>query len=142
MNEVIEFVEEANTTVTSFESIKSWLLKVISQEGKSTGVITYVFMDDESLLEYNKQYLNHDFYTDVITFDDSNFPEINGDILVSVDRIKDNANQLKTEFKEEFLRVVVHGVLHLCGYKDKSESEEKMMRSKEAFYLNQVDFNI
>ena len=142
MKGVIEFVEEIKTGVNNFDSIKSWLLNVISEEGKNTGVISYVFMDDESLLNYNKQYLSHNFYTDVITFDDSIFPEINGDVLISIDRIQDNSNNLQTSFKEEFLRVVVHGVLHLCGYKDKSESEEKLMRSKEAYYLNQVDFTI
>jgi len=142
MKEVIEFVEETETSIQNFDSISSWLIKVIQEEGKFTGVITYVFMDDESLLKYNIQYLDHDFYTDVITFDDSTFPEINGDILVSVDRIIDNAKQLATDFNEEFLRVLVHGVLHLCGYKDKSESEEKLMRQKEAYYLNKVDFRI
>ena len=142
MKEVIEFVEETETTIQNFDSISSWLIKVVREEGKTTGVITYVFMDDESLLKFNKQYLNHEFYTDVITFDDSNFPVVNGDILVSVDRIIDNAKQLNTDYNEEFLRVVVHGVLHLCGYKDKSESEEKLMRQKEAYYLNKVDFSI
>ena len=142
MKGVIEFVEEIDTGVNNFEPITYWLSSVISEEAKNTGVITYVFMDDESLLNYNKQYLSHDFYTDIITFDDSIFPEINGDVLISIDRIKDNSNSLQTSFKEEFLRVVVHGVLHLCGYKDKSESEEKLMRSKEAYYLNQVDFTI
>lgn len=142
MGEVIEFVEKVNTNFTNFDKVKSWLLKVISQEGKTTGVITYVFMSDASLLEYNVKFLHHNFYTDVITFDDSSFPEINGDILVSMDRIIDNASHMKTDLKEEFLRVVVHGVLHLCGYKDKSGNEEKLMRSKEAFYLDQVDFNI
>jgi len=142
MKGVIEFVEEIKTGVNNFDSIKSWLLNVISEEGKNTGVISYVFMDDESLLNYNKQYLSHNFYTDVITFDDSIFPEINGDVLISIDRIQDNSNNLQTSFKKEFLRVVVHGVLHLCGYKDKSEGEEKLMRSKEAYYLNQVDFTI
>lgn len=142
MKGVIEFVQEMETGVNNFESIQFWLSSVISQEGKNTGVISYVFMDDESLLNYNKQYLSHDFYTDVITFDDSIFPNINGDVLISVDRIKDNSNHLQTPFKEEFLRVVVHGVLHLCGYKDKSESEEELMRSKEAYYLNQIDFTI
>jgi rRNA maturation RNase YbeY len=142
MKEVIEFVEETETSIQNFDSISSWLIKVIQEEGKFTGVITYVFMDDESLLKYNIQYLDHDFYTDVITFDDSTFPEISGDILVSVDRIIDNAKQLATDFNEEFLRVLVHGVLHLCGYKDKLESEEKLMRQKEAYYLNKVDFRI
>jgi len=142
MSEEIEFVVETKLNVTNFDSVRQWIIKVISQEEKSTGVITYVFMNDEHLLTYNKKYLNHDFFTDVITFDDSNSSEVSGDILVSIDRIIDNAAQLQTDFKEEFLRVVIHGVLHLCGYKDKTLSEEKLMRSKEAFYLKQVDFII
>lgn len=142
MGDVIEFVENVEVPVKNHESIQNWLRNVISTEGKSTGVITYVFMNDDSLLAYNQQYLNHDFYTDVITFDDSELSVINGDILVSMDRIKDNAQLLQTDFKEEFLRVVVHGVLHLCGYKDKLKSEELLMRSKEKFYLDQVDFSI
>ena len=142
MGNVIEFVEETSTNMTNFPLIEAWLKRVICEEKKITGTITYVFMDDEGLLEYNKKYLSHDFYTDVITFDDSNFPEVNGDILISMDRIIDNSKMLATESKEEFLRVLVHGVLHLCGYKDKSENEEKEMRLKEAFYLKQIDFTI
>jgi rRNA maturation RNase YbeY len=84
----------------------------------------------------NKQYLNHDYFTDVITFDYSSFPEVSGDVMISLDRVKDNAQSLNQSFELEFYRVVFHGVLHLCGYKDKSEADEKEMRAKEDYYIN------
>jgi rRNA maturation RNase YbeY len=84
----------------------------------------------------NKQFLNHDYFTDVITFDYSSFPNVSGDVMISLDRVRDNALSLDQSFEMEFYRVVFHGVLHLCGYKDKSEEDAALMRSKEDFYLN------
>jgi len=141
MNE-IEFIQEVKLQVKNWVSIKEWIISCVADENKTVGCLSYVFMTDEALLVFNKEYLNHDFYTDVITFDDSDFPMINGDILVSVDRIKDNSNQLKTNYKEEFLRVIIHGVLHLCGYKDKVPNDELVMREKERFYLEKVAFEL
>ena len=106
------------------------------QEGKVLKDLSLVFTDDDYLLEVNKQYLNHDYFTDVITFDYSSFPEVSGDVMISLDRVKDNAQSLNQSYELEFYRVVFHGVLHLCGYKDKTDADAKVMRAKEDFYIN------
>lgn len=116
-------------------TLKQNLKTLAKSEGKTLKDISVVFTDDDYLLEVNKQYLNHDYYTDVITFDYSVFPEVSGDIMISLDRVKDNAETLSVSFQEELNRVVYHGLLHLCGYKDKSASDEKLMRTKENYYL-------
>jgi rRNA maturation RNase YbeY len=116
--------------------LKQNLKSLAIKEGKILKDISVVFTDDEYLLEVNKQYLNHDYYTDVITFDYSVFPSVSGDIMISLDRVKDNAESLSVSFEEELFRVIYHGLLHLCGYKDKSPSDEALMRKKENEYLN------
>jgi rRNA maturation RNase YbeY len=116
--------------------LKQNLKSLAIKEGKILKDISIVFTDDEYLLEVNKQYLNHDYYTDVITFDYSVFPSVSGDIMISLDRVKDNAESLSVSFEEELFRVIFHGLLHLCGYKDKSPSDEALMRKKENEYLN------
>lgn len=116
-------------------TLKQNLKTLAKSEGKTLKDISVVFTDDDYLLEVNKQYLNHDYYTDVITFDYSVFPEVSGDIMISLDRVKDNAETLSVSFQEELNRVVYHGLLHLCGYKDKSAADEKLMRTKENYYL-------
>jgi probable rRNA maturation factor len=116
-------------------TLKQNLKTLAKSEGKTLKDISVVFTDDDYLLEVNKQYLNHDYYTDVITFDYSVFPEVSGDIMISLDRVKDNAETLRVSFQEELNRVVYHGLLHLCGYKDKSAADEKLMRTKENYYL-------
>jgi rRNA maturation RNase YbeY len=120
----------------SKKSLKEFLKKLASNEDKQLKDISVVFTDDDYLLEVNKQYLNHDYYTDVITFDYSSDPYVSGDIMISLDRVKDNAEALKVSFEDELYRVVFHGLLHLCGYKDKSDTDEKLMRTKENFYLD------
>lgn len=117
-------------------NLKSWIEKIITHEGKKLGDINYIFCDDEYLLKVNQDYLQHDYYTDIITFDYVKGKTISGDIFVSLQRIKDNAEQLGKDYASEFHRVLAHGVLHLCGYKDKSEADEKLMREKEDFYIN------
>jgi len=116
---------------------KQWLEAIIISEGKKPGEINYIFCDDEYLLKINQDYLQHDYYTDIITFDYVKGKTINGEIFVSLQRISDNASTLSREYEEELRRVLAHGILHLSGYKDKSEEEEKLMRSKEDFYLKQ-----
>jgi probable rRNA maturation factor len=116
-------------------TLKQNLKTLAKSEGKALKDISVVFTDDDYLLEVNKQYLNHDYYTDVITFDYSAFPEVSGDIMISLDRVKENADTLSVSFQEELNRVVYHGLLHLCGYKDKSAADEKLMRKKENYYL-------
>ena len=98
--------------------------------------INYIFCTDKAVLEINRQFLAHDFYTDIITFDLSDSNAIQAEIYISVDRVKDNATQLGVSFKSELHRIIFHGVLHLCGYKDKKRGEIEEMRSKEGFYLN------
>jgi rRNA maturation RNase YbeY len=115
----------------------SSLKSLIGLENFESGEITIVFCIDDYLLEINKMYLNHDFYTDIITFDYSGNDFVSGDLFISVDRVKDNAESCCVYFYNELKRVIYHGVLHLCGYKDKTEKDEKEMREKENFYMNQ-----
>lgn len=112
-------------------SHKIWLQQVIRQEGKVPGDISYIFCDDDYMLERNIEFLNHDTYTDIITFDQCVGDVVSGSILISVDRVVENANKFGKSFENEFLRVLVHGTLHLCGYKDKSDEEAMLMRQKE-----------
>ncbi|RMZ60800.1 rRNA maturation RNase YbeY [Chryseobacterium nematophagum] len=114
---------------------KKWLEEIILSEEKKLGEINYIFCDDEYLLKINQEYLQHDYYTDIITFDYVKGKTISGEIFVSLQRISDNASTLSKEYEEELRRVLAHGILHLSGYKDKTEEEELIMRSKEDFYL-------
>lgn len=110
---------------------KMWLHEVILREGKVPGDITYIFCNDEYMLERNRHFLNHDTYTDIITFDECVGQTVSGSILISLDRVEENATLFGKTFENELLRVVVHGTLHLCGYKDKTDDEAKLMRLKE-----------
>lgn len=117
--------------------VEEWIEQLISTEEKKTGNINYIFCDDEYLLNVNQDFLNHDYYTDVITFDYVKGKTISGDIFISITRIKENAITLSdNDFERELIRVLAHGVLHLCGYKDKSEGDQKIMRAKENFYID------
>ncbi len=128
---MINFNYESDFNLDNEEAISSWLSEVILSEDKNGGEINYIFCDDEYLHKINLEYLNHDDLTDIISFDYSVGNEINGDIFISVERVQDNANDFKVSFEEELKRVMVHGVLHYCGYKDKGEEDERLMRSKE-----------
>lgn len=118
------------------EFFYSWISKVLEKEGKQLGDIAIVFCSDDYLLSMNKQYLNHDYYTDIITFDYSEQQFVAGDLFISSDRVKENAAGLDLSFNDELNRVVIHGVLHLCGYKDKTKEDELLMRAKEDFALS------
>lgn len=112
--------------------IRSWLKSIAKKEKYSILELNYIFCSDEYLLQINKNFLDHDYYTDIITFDNSEVKgKIEGDIFVSIDRVRDNAHQHKTSLKQELHRVLTHGLLHLTGYKDKTSEENKMMRKKE-----------
>ena len=128
---MINFNYETDFTLENEEAIAAWLTNVITSENKKEGEINYIFCDDEYLHKINLEYLNHDTLTDIISFDYTMGNELSGDIFVSVERVKDNAKDFNVVFEEELKRVLVHGVLHYCGYKDKGEAEEMMMRSKE-----------
>ncbi len=119
----------------SKKELKRFVKELVAHEGKQLKELSLVFTDDEYLLEVNKQYLNHDYFTDVITFDYSDFPNVSGDVMISLDRVKDNAQSMNLDFETELYRVVFHGALHLCGYKDKKKEDAALMRSKEDFYI-------
>jgi probable rRNA maturation factor len=119
----------------SKKELKRFVKELVAHEGKQLKELSLVFTDDEYLLEVNKQYLNHDYFTDVITFDYSDFPNVSGDVMISLDRVKDNAQSMNLDFETELYRVVFHGTLHLCGYKDKKKEDAALMRSKEDFYI-------
>jgi probable rRNA maturation factor len=119
----------------SKKELKRFVKELVAHEGKQLKELSLVFTDDEYLLEVNKQYLNHDYFTDVITFDYSDFPNVSGDVMISLDRVKDNAQSMNLDFETELYRVVFHGALHLCGYKDKEKEDAALMRSKEDFYI-------
>ena len=128
---MITFEYIINSTFKPSVSHKIWLQQVIRNEGKVPGDISYIFCDDDYMLERNIQFLNHDTYTDILTFDECVGNVVAGSILISVDRVAENAKRFEKSFENEFLRVLVHGTLHLCGYKDKSEEDAKLMRQKE-----------
>ena len=113
-----------------------WLEKLIKEEDKKVGKINYIFVTDDGLLKVNQDFLKHDYYTDIITFDYVKGKTISADIFVSLPRISENAIKLSKDFNSELQRVLAHGLLHLCGYKDKTDEEQKEMRNKEDFYLS------
>ena len=135
-----DLIEDVSPNFAKWDSLFLWVSKTIELEGFVTGNLNFVFMSDDNLLSYNRKFLNHDYYTDVITFDNCDYPVINGDILISIDRILDNSSSLKVNYFDEFCRVVIHGVLHLCGYKDKTDTDELLMRQMEEKYLNLRSF--
>lgn len=128
---MINFNYESDFSLDNEEAVAAWISGVIVSESKKEGEINYIFCDDEYLHKINLEYLNHDNLTDIISFDYSVGNEINGDIFISVERVQDNANDFKVSFETELKRVMVHGILHYCGYKDKGEEDERLMRSKE-----------
>jgi rRNA maturation RNase YbeY len=119
--------------------IAAWIRNVAAQNGKKIGAITYIFCPDERILEINKKYLNHDYYTDIITFDYSENEILSGDIFISPETVASNAKKFHTAPENELYRVIIHGILHLCGFKDKSASDEKIMRKKEDEALHEFE---
>ncbi|MBA3899565.1 MAG: rRNA maturation RNase YbeY [Bacteroidetes bacterium] len=116
-------------------AIKKWISEAAKNENSSIGHINIVFCDDNYLLGLNEQYLNHNTFTDIITFDYSDETSISGDIFISLERITDNAKKYKVAFEEELQRVMIHGILHLCGYKDKTKADKANMTAAEDKYL-------
>ena len=128
---MISFNYETDFELENVAHYEDWISRIIESEGFDEGEINYIFCDDEYLHKINVEYLDHDTLTDIISFDYTVGNLIQGDIFVSVERVKDNANDFNVSFEEELKRVLSHGVLHYCGYKDKSPKDEALMRSKE-----------
>ena len=129
--QIINFYSENDFELQEEKSFDTWIKKVISSEEKQLGEINYIFCDDHYLYKINLKFLDHDTYTDIISFDNSEGDELNGDIFISTDRVTENAKEYNVDFSDELKRVMIHGILHLCGYGDKTESEAALMRQKE-----------
>ena len=135
---MINFNYETEFKLESEEQISKWIIDSISSEQYKLEEINYVFCDDDYLHKLNVEFLNHDTLTDIISFDYSVGKIIQGDIFISIERVEENANDFKVSFEEELKRVIIHGILHYCGYKDKTDADAKVMRDKENHYLGQL----
>jgi len=138
----IEYIEINEIPDVNPEFLFSWYVDVVSGYKKELGDITVIFCSDEYLLEMNREHLDHDYYTDIITFDYTEGKVVSGDLFISLDRVRDNAESEKVSFRDEVHRVCVHGVLHLCGLKDKSEEDEVAMRAAENLALEKRMFHV
>ncbi|GAB4048386.1 rRNA maturation RNase YbeY [Spirosoma litoris] len=132
------FNEDVPYKLPKKQVTRQWLKLQVEREGFAVGDLNYIFCSDEHVLQVNRDYLQHDYYTDIITFDQSEEDDkIEGDIFVSVERVADNATQLGVSAEQEMRRVLAHGLLHLCGYGDKTDEEAAQMRAKEEEWLGQ-----
>ena len=131
-----QFSEDINFKLKGVLAIKKWLKSTLENEGFTLGEINYIFCSDNCILEINKDYLNHNYFTDIITFNYNEGKKVNADIFISIDTVKSNANSRKIDFDNELHRVMVHGILHLVGYNDKTSTQQIEMTSKEDYYLN------
>lgn len=113
------------------KEVKEWIKQIAAKFDRKVGELAYIFCSDEKILEVNQEYLQHDYYTDIITFDYSEGKTISGDMFISLDTVRSNSEQYGTNYDEELLRVIIHGVLHLCGMNDKTDEEERKMRELE-----------
>ena len=127
--------EDISFSLKKKSSITKWILSAVTKEKRKCDIINFVFCSDQFLLRLNIEYLKHDTLTDIITFDYSS-REIQSDIFISIERVKENAKKFNVSFEKELHRVMIHGVLHLCGYKDKKISEKKKIRVREDYYLS------
>jgi probable rRNA maturation factor len=137
---MINFYSETKFKLKNPEGVNSWLSGIISEESKEEGDISYIFCADSYLHKLNLDYLKHDTLTDILSFDYSLGEQINGEIYISVERVKENAMSFVSTFEDELHRVMIHGILHYCGYKDKDESDILMMRQKEEWALAKRTF--
>ncbi|WP_341215551.1 rRNA maturation RNase YbeY [uncultured Wocania sp.] len=135
---MINFNYETDFLLQNEDDISSWISEAINAEGFKEDEINYVFCDDKYLHKLNVEFLKHDTLTDIISFDYSVGKIIQGDIFISIERVEDNAKDFQTSFIEELHRVIIHGILHYCGYKDKIDEDAKVMRNKENYYLEQL----
>lgn len=136
---MISFNYETEFQLQKEPALSQWISGALINEGFNEGEINYIFCDDAYLLELNIQFLEHDTLTDIISFDYSLGKQVNGDVYISVERVRENAEDYEVSFENEMSRVLIHGILHYCGYKDKTEADEALMREKENYYLSQLD---
>ena len=132
----IDFVYNTDFELSNKEQVSDWVLRVINSKGYKLGNLVYAFFNDEDLKDLNISFLKHDYYTDVISFDETADQVVSGNIAISVDRVKENATQIGVDFEEEMHRVMIHGVLHFIGFNDKTSSEKKEIREQEALALS------
>jgi len=137
---MIELFYESDFELKDAQIWIDWITESMKNEGKSIEELNYIFCDDEYLLQINRQYLDHDYYTDVIGFDNSYDDILTGDIFISEERVADNAKTNNVTFENELARVMIHGILHFAGYPDKGEEEKRIMTEKEDFYLNRFQY--
>ena len=130
-NAINFFSEDINFKISYPEKIEAWIQTIIKDENHILNQINYIFCSDSYLLKINQEYLNHDTLTDIITFPYASSPFVQSDIFISIERVKENADLFKTTFDQELLRVIIHGVLHLCGYADKDKESQSLMHAKE-----------
>lgn len=141
--EIAFFTQEIDLEIKNKDALSAWVIRTIRKEAKIPGEINFIFCNDNFLIDINRKYLNHDYYTDIITFDNSDFEnEISGDIFISYERVIENAQKLSVYIDKEMSRVVIHGVLHLIGYNDSKIKEIAEMREKEDYYIAQKSFRI
>jgi len=133
---MISFNYETDFKLENETKISEWISKAINSENCKEGELNYIFCSDDYLHKINVDFLNHDTLTDIVSFDYSVGKELHGDVYISVERVEDNAQDFDVSFEDELARVMIHGILHYCGYKDKSEEDAKLMRSKEDYYLS------
>ncbi len=131
MTKINLYNQSVNIPDLDVSALTAWVQQVAASFGKTVGELTYVFCDDNYILDTNRQYLGHDYYTDIITFDYSNSRRIAGDMVISLDTVASNAQGLGVDYRRELLRVVIHGVLHLCGVNDKGPGEREIMEQHE-----------
>ena len=132
----IDFVYNTDFELSNKEQVSDWVLRVINSKGYKLGNLVYAFFNDEDLKDLNIRFLKHDYYTDVISFDETADKVVSGNIAISVDRVKENATQMGVDFEEEMHRVMIHGVLHFIGFNDKTSTEKKEIREQEALALS------
>ena len=131
----VQFFYEVPVNLEQRGRLKSFIEKIFNKEGKSLQALNYVFTTDKKLLSLNKEYLDHDYFTDILTFDLSEGSSIAGEVYISIERVRENARTLHIPFKNELLRVIIHGTLHLCGYNDNTQLKKGIMRKKEDQYM-------
>jgi len=125
------YAEDIELPKIDQQKITEWIKTVAQSYGKRTGEISYIFCSDEKIIDVNRQYLKHDYYTDIITFDYTNGSKISGDIFISLDTVKSNSEIFQTSYEQELLRTIIHGILHLCGINDKGPGEREIMEKNE-----------